>query len=122
MKRTTGERRALLDRVQRPPYVILLTVRMSSSTLFLTPALRPFAVFCPKPTSQENQNTRESLEDIKYQVLQQLSMIQGAPSVQMHEVPPDWSIKELDEVRVGVGVRGSVLRASSMHWLEFITE
>lgn len=31
------------------------------------------------------------------QILQQLSQIQGAPSVQMHEVPPDWNTTEEDE-------------------------
>jgi histone deacetylase 1/2 len=44
-----------------------------------------------QPSEVENQNSREGLEEIKIQILQQLSQIQGAPSVQMQEVPPDWA-------------------------------
>ena len=43
------------------------------------------------PGTTENQNSREGLEEIKVQILSQLGQIQGAPSVQMQEVPPDWS-------------------------------
>jgi histone deacetylase 1/2 len=42
----------------------------------------------------ENQNSTEGLEAIKVQILQQLSQIPGAPSVQMQEVPPDWATNE----------------------------
>lgn len=54
---------------------------------------------CVQPSTMENQNNRSALEDIRNQVLSQLSCIQGAPSVQMQEVPPDWTIAEEDEVR-----------------------
>jgi histone deacetylase 1/2 len=43
------------------------------------------------PGTTENQNSVEGLEEIKIQILQQLGQIQGAPSVMMQEVPPDWS-------------------------------
>ena len=49
----------------------------------------------PSP-SMENQNTRESLEQSKVQLLEQLSVLQGAPSVEMQEVPPSWT-HEVDE-------------------------
>jgi histone deacetylase 1/2 len=49
----------------------------------------------PSP-SMENQNTRESLEQSKVQLLEQLSALQGAPSVEMQEVPPSWT-HEVDE-------------------------
>ncbi|GAB5034507.1 histone deacetylase 1 [Nannochloropsis oceanica] len=43
------------------------------------------------PGTKENQNSLEGLEEIKLQILQQLGQIQGAPSVQLQEVPPDWA-------------------------------
>jgi len=46
------------------------------------------------PGTTENQNSTEGLEAIKVQILQQLSQIPGAPSVQMQEVPPDWATNE----------------------------
>jgi len=41
------------------------------------------------PSLLENRNTKESLEKTKLQVLAQLSLLECAPSVHMHEVPPD---------------------------------
>jgi histone deacetylase 1/2 len=41
--------------------------------------------------SMENQNKREHLDAITQRVLQNLKNLQGAPSIQMHPVPPDWS-------------------------------
>ena len=37
----------------------------------------------------ENQNSKASLEKIRVQILEQLRYLHGAPSVQMHELPPD---------------------------------
>jgi histone deacetylase 1/2 len=42
--------------------------------------------------NMENQNKREHLEAITARVLQNLKNLQGAPSIQMHPVPPDWSL------------------------------
>jgi histone deacetylase 1/2 len=42
------------------------------------------------PSEMGNQNTREDLEKTKIEVLQMLSELDGAPSVQMQEVPPDY--------------------------------
>eukprot|EP01034_Spumella_vulgaris_P028657 gene28657-35554_t len=41
----------------------------------------------------ENMNKREHLDNITCRILQNLKNLQGAPSVQMHPVPPDWVIK-----------------------------
>lgn len=40
-------------------------------------------------SSMENKNSREMLEGIRAKILQNLKHLQGAPSVQMHPVPPD---------------------------------
>merc|ERR1712032_1220479 len=47
-----------------------------------------------KPEDKENQNSPESLEAIKIELLQQLQNLQGAPSVQMQQVPPLFEVKE----------------------------
>lgn len=44
------------------------------------------------PTNQENQNKTENLHNIVCRVLANLKNLQGAPSVQMHPVPPDTMI------------------------------
>eukprot|EP00180_Rhodochaete_pulchella_P003037 Plantae.Rhodophyta-Rhodochaete_pulchella.ctg4926.p1 GENE.Plantae.Rhodophyta-Rhodochaete_pulchella.ctg4926~~Plantae.Rhodophyta-Rhodochaete_pulchella.ctg4926.p1 ORF type:complete len:421 (+),score=63.46 Plantae.Rhodophyta-Rhodochaete_pulchella.ctg4926:152-1414(+) len=41
-----------------------------------------------KPTSADNANTREYLENVKIKVLENLRQLDGAPSVQMQELPP----------------------------------
>jgi histone deacetylase 1/2 len=43
------------------------------------------------PSNMENQNTREYLEQQKIKVLENLRFLQGAPSIQMQEVPPDFA-------------------------------
>lgn len=48
----------------------------------------------PSP-SMENANSRDTLEDITGRVLQNLKCLQGAPSIQMHPVPPDWVINRV---------------------------
>lgn len=48
-------------------------------------------------TKFENLNTREYLDDVKAQVLENLKALEGAPAVQMHEIPPDLSFFEDDE-------------------------
>ena len=45
----------------------------------------------PSPT-QENHNKPEHLQAITTRILQNLKNLQGAPSVQMHPVPPDWAL------------------------------
>lgn len=45
------------------------------------------------PTNAENTNKRDTLDKIRTTVLQNLSYLQGAPSVQMHPIPPDWAIR-----------------------------
>ncbi|KAF5104805.1 hypothetical protein DV451_000396 [Geotrichum candidum] len=37
----------------------------------------------------DNKNTRKYLESIKTQIMEQLRFLNGAPSVQMQDVPPD---------------------------------
>ena len=44
-------------------------------------------------SNMENLNKREHLESLTTRILQNLKNLQGAPSVQMHPVPPDWVIK-----------------------------
>ncbi|OQR84343.1 histone deacetylase [Thraustotheca clavata] len=45
----------------------------------------------------ENCNRRQYLDDIKIKVFEHLRMINGAPSVQMQQVPPDYMVREMDE-------------------------
>jgi hypothetical protein len=40
-----------------------------------------------------NNNKREALEGITTRILQNLKNLQGAPSVQMQAVPPDWVVR-----------------------------
>uniref|UniRef100_A0A7S2CEU7 Histone deacetylase n=1 Tax=Octactis speculum TaxID=3111310 RepID=A0A7S2CEU7_9STRA len=49
------------------------------------------------PAAAENLNTKESLDHCRNRILENLQTLQGAPSVQMHEVPPEWMTKETDE-------------------------
>lgn len=49
------------------------------------------------PSQMENQNTKESLEQCKVQILETLQVLQGAPGVQMQEVPPDWTVADEDD-------------------------
>jgi len=59
-------------------------------------------------------NTDASLEAVRIELLQQLQELQGAPSVQMQEVPPEFDLKKEegegmngggadDDVRYGTG-------------------
>lgn len=45
----------------------------------------------PSPT-MENQNKPDQLHAITMKILQNLKSLQGAPSVQMQAVPPDWAV------------------------------
>lgn len=49
------------------------------------------------PSNMENKNTREVLDDIKAKLLDNLSHLQHAPSVQFQERPPDTEFPEPDE-------------------------
>jgi len=46
------------------------------------------------PEPKENLNTKASLEAVRVEILQQLQQLQGAPSVQMQEVPPEFDLKK----------------------------
>jgi len=41
-----------------------------------------------KPTGTENANSREYMENVKIKIIENLRQLNGAPSVQMHELPP----------------------------------
>ncbi|KAH7372711.1 hypothetical protein KP509_17G017200 [Ceratopteris richardii] len=47
--------------------------------------------------NMENLNSKTYLSAIKMQVFENLRNLQHAPSVQMHEVPPDWYIPDINE-------------------------
>ncbi|KAL0332633.1 UNVERIFIED_CONTAM: Histone deacetylase 19 [Sesamum calycinum] len=49
------------------------------------------------PSNMENKNSRELLEQIRVKLLDNLSKLQHAPSVQFHERPPDTQFLEADE-------------------------
>lgn len=47
------------------------------------------------PSNMENKNSRQLLEEIKVKLLDNLSKLQHAPSVQFQERPPDTEIPEV---------------------------
>lgn len=49
------------------------------------------------PSNMENKNTRHHLDDIRSKLLDNLSKLQHAPSVQFQERPPE---ADLPEVRI----------------------
>ncbi|OMO72131.1 Histone deacetylase superfamily [Corchorus capsularis] len=49
------------------------------------------------PSNMENKNSRHSLEEIRNKLLEYLSKLQHAPSVQFQERPPDTELPEADE-------------------------
>ncbi|ONK76654.1 uncharacterized protein A4U43_C03F30630 [Asparagus officinalis] len=49
------------------------------------------------PSNMENKNSQHSLNDIRVQVLENLSQLQHVPSVQFQERPPDTEFPEADE-------------------------
>jgi len=46
------------------------------------------------PENKENQNTEATLGAVRNELLMQLQGLQGAPSVQMQEVPPEFDLKK----------------------------
>lgn len=53
-----------------------------------------------------NENSKRYLEDVKLRILQNLKTIDHAPSVQMHEVPPDFFTRQMEsEERANPDVR-----------------
>lgn len=46
------------------------------------------------PEPRDNLNTDASLDSIKIEILQQLQSLQGVPSVQMQEVPPEFDLQK----------------------------
>lgn len=63
------------------------------------------------PSDAQNLNSREALETVKMQVLQNLSQLEHAPSVQMHYVPPDMFLSEDPE-------DDPDLLGGGLHWKE----
>lgn len=61
-----------------------------------------------QPEPRENLNTESSLEKVRVGLLTQLQGLQGAPSVQMHEVPPAYTIHESKEGENDGGVDDDV--------------
>ncbi len=49
----------------------------------------------PSP-SMENANTKEYLERNKIKIFEQLKALNGAPSVQIQEVPPDYVMRDVE--------------------------
>jgi len=49
------------------------------------------------PEPMENQNSKEMLDSVRTELLQQLQDLQGAPSVAMHQAPPLFKRAEPDE-------------------------
>lgn len=49
------------------------------------------------PSSMDNENSQKSLEMMQMEVFDHLSYLDHAPSVQMHQVPPDMLVDEHDE-------------------------
>jgi histone deacetylase 1/2 len=49
------------------------------------------------PSNMENKNTRNQLDDIRSKLLDNLSKLRHAPSVQFQERPPDTELPEPDE-------------------------
>jgi len=53
-----------------------------------------YRMHVPPPYVIPNANTRDRLDQIRQEVMENLRRIQCAPSVQMQEVPPDWYIPD----------------------------
>lgn len=71
------------------------------------------------PTNAENQNTPETLQEILNRVLQNLKAIQGAPSVQMQPIPPDWIINRVGPQVLGYQIPFYLYRKSKiMHLMQ----
>lgn len=59
----------------------------------------------PVATTIDNLNTRMYLESIKVRALENLKMLEGAPAVQMHQVPPDFLLYSSSEWEQPMDVR-----------------
>ena len=59
------------------------------------------------PEPRENMNTEASLEAVRVELLQQLQELQGAPSVQMQEVPPEFDLKKEEAYAEGMNDGGA---------------
>ena len=53
-----------------------------------------FKLHLTPSSTMENQNKADQLTAITQRILQNLGSLQGAPSVQMHPVPPDWTLSD----------------------------
>lgn len=51
-------------------------------------------------SNMENMNKRDHLDSIRSRILQNLSNLQGAPSVQMHPIPPDWAMRHATQAEM----------------------
>ncbi len=73
------------------------------------------SLFPPLNSSIENLNTRQELEGIRRKIREQLRVLNGAPSIQMQEIPPsltgqlddeDLNEEEMDDEMQGTGGAG----------------
>lgn len=51
----------------------------------------------PKGEPIENLNSKVYVNNVKMEVLENLRMLEGAPGVQMHELPPEHQLPDLDD-------------------------
>ena len=71
----------------------------------------------PVTATIDNLNTRQYLESIKMQALENLRALNFAPSVQMNYVPPDYLLPDDDEwqtVRFSIASRGLIICNNQM--------
>lgn len=68
---------------------VQLDARLPASLPFVKYFAPDYSLFPNLAGKIDNKNSRKYLESIKTQVMEQLRYLNGAPSVQMQEVPPD---------------------------------
>lgn len=69
----------------------------------------PDFVLRPKETRKiDNQNNQQYITKVKNQALQNLKMLEFAPSVQMFQIPPDFLLEEFDYNEEDPEIRFSV--------------
>jgi len=68
-----------------------------------------FKLKVPSNSSMENLNSREYLNKKKIQILENLRMLKGAPSVQIQDVPPDtyWGSDDEEDFQIDLNSRNN---------------
>lgn len=66
-----------------------LDSRLPASIPFVKYFAPDYSLFPNLSGKIDNKNSRKYLESVKTQVMEQLRYLNGAPSIQMQEVPPD---------------------------------